>query len=1702
MKKLIATILLFVTCKLLFAANVSFTFTNAANQFQPDTNDFFVYPVSDPSLNSDGSFYTTGIGMRIKNPTGTVVTNLAQGFYEVTNRYLGPGYVIQTPLDNGPTVYPSGDLIVPSSQGGINYFITRIISGGTNGIITQNQVTNAIGFLPASLAQITNTAQAVTNGFTSIVYSNPTAFTSFEQVTNIATNAAASAAQAATNGLIIPSTNGFISSANLAPYLTTNLANTLYDTNGAALAAAKAATNGLVIPATNGFISDLSQYATTNQDNARYDTNGAAAFFSKAATNGLSIPSTNGFISQNDLSAFANTNLSNLRYDTNGAAIWQARAATNGLNIPSTNGFLSAADLASYATTNQDNQRYDTNGAGAFFAKAATNGLTIPSTNGFIGQSDLAQYSTTNQDNARYDTNGAAAFFSKAATNGLSIPSTNGFISAQDLAQYANTNQSNSRYDTNGAAAYAAQVATNGLIIPQTNGFISVVDLSGYSTTNLSNIRYDTNGAALAAFNSATNFIAQSASTNYVNTATNTIWSVTTNYVNTHQATGFANTNLSNLSTYGSNVIISLSSSGAATNAIGNLNGTGTNTSLLGVTMINSNDASYSASSKSIQTFIYGTVATGGFGNTNELNSNGVNWSAARSALLAGDQNHFIVNGTSGEIDDSAIIGGVSNQMESAYPPSSIKGSVIIGGYFNTNRNGSYSVLIGSIGGMNNSHSFLWNDGLAPVSSGADNQFVIYATNGVDIGTNQSSGFDLNVSGVHGINSHGGYFQDGIQIGGGATNGITAATATNIITSMTNGLASLSYVTNYANYVSNSLAGQIQGGFADTNLSNLSTSGSNTILSLAGLLPPYAFDAANSYTNTYGGKISQLGISVRSGTVGPIGDYSAAFGASTADGAYSFAAGDSTASGGISTAFGNGVASGDYSMAVGSSVGMYAATASGNASFAFGPNANASNSFSFAISDGSQSLFGPITNNQMSILESNGISINTNNSAGYSVNVHGGVNIDDNYYINGTPVQNSSPGGLFINQQSGIGTNTFLFGTNFISGSYFFSQGGIVATNVSLMVSGYYDTNSMVNGVYLPVTNNPYVSYSNSLGGGFVISKQLNGGIYFVGSNQPFSQLSGPFSSSTPVFYTYGNQIGAYMLYGGSPTNGGRRILVSIYTNLIQSWDYSVAINTNSAGTNTLEVNGWVDSTKGFSVNGIPVGTNSVPPNLITNNYGNGIYGVAPTFSGAVLQNTGVGTFSINHDTGSTNTWMDSFYGLRVQPDGTYGHGYQFLNPGSVSKYDIAGENTPLWLDAFESSEGNQGILFEHAFGDSGNVNGSVGAAVSDFGLHGGTGSALEGLPASPESTASALPLPPFVLTTWWLADGANTNEQATTNMMALVAQSGLIAAVTNAGLPFILHVDENGQYISPHRATNGQITINTVNWPDGTNFASIVHSYGLKFMPTIYTFEFPTNEVDVYSLGLSNGYPAYPAMTPNTVDLDISKLIDFGADGVRVADYGFYSSGAILSMSRLIADAVLSPQNLAGSKPKLPYGTQTSQAGKGMTSPLFTEMLTPYFSLTPPEMMGECNIVEHDANGFPGEITSSIPEVNWMQNWRGAFNYEMPFRGRGHYGWASNGFITGDQSVGDTRLNLTMNAIGLSKVMFAFLNTNAPLASVMPNFLANATNANFLSIMADPLCNPTQKLFDNGPTNTSAWFRRLDGGAYAVALVNETAAN
>jgi len=202
-----------------------------------------------------------------------------------------------------------------------NYVNSAVLSGGatTNFVLTSISATNA-----ANLVITTNLVVAATNNFTTLVYTNPSAILYTSSLPGL--------------------TNGFVTSA-----ITNGLAATNY---------VNAATNGLVTSAiTNGLATTNFVIAATNGLVTSSITNGLATTnYVNAATNGLVTSSiTNGLATTNYANSITN-NFTSLVYTNPSAIVYTS-------SLPAlTNGFVTASVTNGLATTN--------------YAKSVTNNFT------------------------------------------------------------------------------------------------------------------------------------------------------------------------------------------------------------------------------------------------------------------------------------------------------------------------------------------------------------------------------------------------------------------------------------------------------------------------------------------------------------------------------------------------------------------------------------------------------------------------------------------------------------------------------------------------------------------------------------------------------------------------------------------------------------------------------------------------------------------------------------------------------------------------------------------------------------------------------------------------------------------------------------------------------------------------------------------------------------------------------------------------------------------------------------------------------------------------------------------------------------------------------------------------------------------------------------------------------------------------------
>lgn len=579
MKKILTLFLLAMLPAFCDAAMISFQMTNSIGL--PDTNLIKVFSCG--PVQANGSVYTTGVGYRVQpNTNGYAQIFLEQNNYLATNAFLGQGYIFRAPLDaSSNNVYQSAG---PSCLiSGLNYFVNLTVGSSSNYPVTLNQITNALGYNPPSLPAVTNIAQSVTNGYTSIVFSNPASFTSAQTVTGIVQSLSPSYSQ-------VTNIAGAIGSSLVSAYTLTNTFGSftnwsVTNTTAQVLTSGASGSNFTLLTSNNLAALSLAQLnaASNALQSAQNASNAAAASNLASTSNAL-------WWAKQPASA----TLSNLA---------QTGAWTNTI-AAGTNVVLSTNLTAPIVYINVPLQTQLTNGhTSIVFSNPSaflSSGVLPALTNGFVQASITNGLASTSTLTNYYLNSNPSNYVTASITNGLNIPSTNGFVGASITNGLATTNWVNSNFATNGAAlvianqqisarAYTNQIAagTNILLTTNLTGPIVYVNAvaqtfltNGLATTNWVASGFDTNGAGLAAAlqsgANGSNYSAQLylASTNYANTNALAILAgagaVPTNLtVNTLTA----NTYISSLGYLGvSGLIYSTNLTWQITNAIGVLN--------------------------------------------------------------------------------------------------------------------------------------------------------------------------------------------------------------------------------------------------------------------------------------------------------------------------------------------------------------------------------------------------------------------------------------------------------------------------------------------------------------------------------------------------------------------------------------------------------------------------------------------------------------------------------------------------------------------------------------------------------------------------------------------------------------------------------------------------------------------------------------------------------------------------------------------------------------------------------------------------------------------------------------------------------------------------------------------------------------------------------------------------------------------------
>ena len=182
----------------------------------------------------------------------------------------------------------------------------------------------------------------------------------------------------------------------------------------------------------------------------------------------------------------------------------------------------------------------------------------------------------------------------------------------------------------------------------------------------------------------------------------------------------------------------------------------------------------------------------------------------------------------------------------------------------------------------------------------------------------------------------------------------------------------------------------------------------------------------------------------------------------------------------------------------------------------------------------------------LELRSTNGVGINTNSANGNALEVLGSIDATGGYTVNGQPAfgQNSII-------YSPLFTNIVVFGTNNVSGT-FFNSGG---THYSaFQVSGAPAYNTLVNGTYVSATNNGSI-YTNTSGYAIYFGY---GSIFYIGTNTVWAYTN--LYNSTNVY----SRSAAYGAIGSYPYTFITNHTVTINANNFITVSYANPVITNA----------------------------------------------------------------------------------------------------------------------------------------------------------------------------------------------------------------------------------------------------------------------------------------------------------------------------------------------------------------------------------------------------------------------------------------------------------------------------------------------------------------------------------------------------------
>jgi hypothetical protein len=230
------------------AANVRNYVASSTNSAVADTNYLIITKIS-PNILANGGVIANGLPVR--TPYSPYTNSLPQGFYSVTNPIARGGYVINV-ADNGSQLYDCTNIL----YSGYN---TYAYVYGSNSVPTLDQITNALSFLPASIAQLNTTSNYLKTNLTAnlntasnVLQQQITSATNSGITAATATNISAYQAKIATNDLNTTLVARITSATNGYNAIATNIARAVSATNnttgsaGSATWATNLALNGTV----------------------------------------------------------------------------------------------------------------------------------------------------------------------------------------------------------------------------------------------------------------------------------------------------------------------------------------------------------------------------------------------------------------------------------------------------------------------------------------------------------------------------------------------------------------------------------------------------------------------------------------------------------------------------------------------------------------------------------------------------------------------------------------------------------------------------------------------------------------------------------------------------------------------------------------------------------------------------------------------------------------------------------------------------------------------------------------------------------------------------------------------------------------------------------------------------------------------------------------------------------------------------------------------------------------------------------------------------------------------------------------------------------------------------------------------------------------------------------------------------------------